>query len=199
MSFDTYANFLVEIGDYLARDDLTAKIPGFVVLFEKEAARRLRVRQAETTVTLTNSAGTVAVPSDFQSLRRLTWTGSSRIELSYVHPSMLQAYYPTSPTDTPKVYTFEGNSIIVRPVDSTAVELVYNATPTAAVSALSWLFTNHPDCYLAGTMAEAWAYIEDDTQEAKWTAKRDAKFTEIASNEFNYIGSPTVRVLGPTP
>src|SRR5215467_336640 len=105
MSITTYAELQTAIGNWLDHSLFTARIPEFIALFEAAANRRLRVRQQEVTTTLTPSSGAVALPSDYLSWRRVTWTGSARGELQYVHPSYLQAAYPTSPSDTPRIFT----------------------------------------------------------------------------------------------
>ena len=62
----------------------------FIALFEACANRRLRVRQQEATINLTPDAnGAATLPADYLALRRVTWTGSPRVELAYVHPSYL--------------------------------------------------------------------------------------------------------------
>ena len=44
-AFTSYANLQTNIADYLARSDLTAKIPMFISLAEKRLNRDLRLRQ----------------------------------------------------------------------------------------------------------------------------------------------------------
>ena len=57
MAITTYAELQTAIANWLARDDLTTYLPDFITLFEAAANRRLRVRQMETTATLTPSSG----------------------------------------------------------------------------------------------------------------------------------------------
>ena len=125
MSITTYAELQTAIASWLARSDLTASIPDFITLFEAAANRRLRVRQMESSTDLTPSSGEVALPADYLAWRRLTWTGSPRVELAYVAPSYLQAAYPSSPADTPRIFTIEGATLKVRPVSDTALEFLY--------------------------------------------------------------------------
>src|SRR5712671_2396748 len=127
MSLQTYTDLTTAIGNWLQRSDLAALLPNFIQLFEACANRRLRVRQQEATVALTPANGVVALPADYLSFRRLTWTGNPRRELGYVEPSWLQAAYPDVPTDVPKVFTIEGGNIRTMPLDpsNVALELVY--------------------------------------------------------------------------
>lgn len=199
MPFTTYNELLTSIATWLARDDLTANIPDFVTLFEAEAARRLGVRPMELTTTLTPSSGSVALPTDFLGVRRLTWTGSTRVDLTYQHPTYIQSMYPTTPQGTPLDYTIEGGNILIRPTDATALELVYHATNAAVSSSLNWLFTSHPDVYLFGSLAEAKGFIDNLEKLSAWGARRDATFDSIERLDFRYRGPMSIQTTGPTP
>lgn len=197
MSLSTYSDLQTQVANWLHRSDLTAYIPDFITLFEAAAARKLRVRPMEVTTTLTPSSGSVALPNDYLGWRRLTWTGSARVELQYVHPSILQAYFPDSPTDTPSMFTIEGGNILIRPLDTTALEFVYYAKNGALSSTLNWLYTNHPDIYLFGTLAEAQGFKVDADKLALWKARRDEIFDEIEKLNFRENGSMQMKVRGP--
>src|SRR5262249_2448043 len=108
MAITTYAELQAAVGNWLDHSLFAARVPEFIALFEAAANRRLRVREQEATATLTPSSGAVALPADYLAWRRLTWTGTPRAELQYVHPSYLQAAYPSSPTDVPRIFTIEG-------------------------------------------------------------------------------------------
>jgi hypothetical protein len=125
MPLTTYAELQAAIGDWLERADLAARIPDFITLFEAAANRRLRMREQEAAATLVPSSGTAALPADYLAWRRVTWAGARRVELDYVHPSYLQAAWPSSPSGVPLVFTIEGAALKIRPVDGTALELDY--------------------------------------------------------------------------
>lgn len=199
MAISTYSELQAAIASWLARDDLTSNIPDFITLFEAAAARRLRVRPMETTTTLTPASGTVALPTGYLGYRRLTWTGTDRVDLTYVHPTYLQALYPTTPSDTPAHFTIEGANILIRPTDDTDLEFVYYAKTGALSSALQWLFNNHPDAYLWGSLAEAHGFNIDQANMALWGQRRDQVFDEIEKLNFREPAGMAVRVLGPTP
>jgi hypothetical protein len=157
MSITTYAELQAAIGNWLDHGLFAARIPEFIALFEAAANRRLRVREQEATATLTPSSGAVALPADYLAWRRVTWTGSPRVELQYVHPSYLQAAYPSSPTDVPRIFTIEGTTLKIRPLDGTPLELDYfQKVPALSDAAPSnWLLAAHPDVYLFGSLVEA--------------------------------------------
>lgn len=199
MPFTTYAELLTAVGDWLARDDLAAQIPDFITLFETTAARRLKTRNMEATASLTPASGTVALPTGFLGVRRLTWTGDTRVDLSYVHPSILQASFPTSPSDTPRVYTIEGDNLLIRPEDSTALEMIYSKKTTSLSAGVQWLFSNHPDAYLFGALAEAKGFVNNGEALAGWMARRDKVLDEVEKLDFRYRGPMAITPGGPTP
>lgn len=202
MSLTTYSQLQQAIADWLERADLTTRIPDFIVLFEAVANRRLRLRQQEASTNLTPAAGAATLPADFLSVRRLTWTGSSRVELEYVQPSYLQAAYPTAPSDIPRVYTIEGSTLRIRPIDGTALELLYFQKITTLASGLNWLFSSHPDVYLFGSLAEACLFAPEKAELAPvWKARRDEVFDELdrLNNKSRAQSIGGTRVMGQTP
>ena len=180
MPITNYTELKASVASWLARDALTAAIADFIVLFEAAANRRLRAREMETSAALTPSAGAAALPPDYLSWRRLTWTGSRRRELDYVHPSYLQAAFDAG-AGTPRVFTIEGAALKIRPTDGTALELDYFQKLPALSDAqpANWLLAAHPDLYLFGALVEAEAFNKDADKAALWKLRRDEIFAEI--------------------
>lgn len=199
MSISTFAELKTAIASWLARDDLTTYIPDFITLFEAMASREMRVRPAETTATLTPTSGSVALPSDFLGVRRLTWNGSVGRNLEYVNPQWMATAYPTSATGDPNVYTIEGGTLKVRPVSDTTLDLLYRAKTAAVSGALNWLFTNHPDAYLFGSLAEAYMFNKDPDNAAIWEGRRDKVFQSIKGMDFHYREMGAPRIMSWTP
>ncbi len=198
MAITTNAELKVAIASWLARDDLTAYIPDFITLFEAAACRKLKVRLQESTTTLTPSSGVATVPSDYLGYRRVTWTGSPIHELAYVAPSIYSGYLESG-SGTPSVFTIEGSNLRVAPSDDTALTFDYFQRLTTVSSSLNWLFTNHPDAYLFGSLCEANAFNKDVDAAGLWKARRDEIFDEIAKLDFNERQNMAVRVYGQTP
>jgi hypothetical protein len=197
----TYSDLQGAVASWLARGDLAATIPDFIALFEATANRRLRVRQQEATVSLTPSAGSVALPVDYLAWRRLTWTGNSRADLTYVEPSWLQAAYPTAPAGVPQVFTIEGGAILIRPVDAAVLEFLYfqKIPPLSSDAPVNWLLTEHPDLYLFGALAESYGFTVDPEKLALWKARRDELFEEVTALSAKSRGAGAMRPAGPTP
>jgi hypothetical protein len=201
MSITTYAELQTAIGNWLDHTLFTARIPEFISLFEATANRRLRVREQEISANLTPSSGAAALPADYLSWRRVTWTGPTRAELEYVHPSYLQAAYPSAPSDVPRIFTIEGSALKVRPVSDAALELDYfQKVPALSESVpTNWLLSAHPDLYLFGSLVEAEMFGVNDERAPLWKARRDEIFDEIEKLSNRTRGSGTVRVMGVTP
>lgn len=199
MTFSTYADLEVRVAEWLARDDLSAYIPDMITLFEAAACRKLKVRPMETTATIATTNGTGSLPTGYLGHRRLTWTGDPLTELIYLAPPVFKSKANVSSTAPPVFYTIEAGNVIIYPVDDTGVEMVYNAKTDAVSSSLNWLYTNHPDAYLFGTLAEANAFNKRIDAAALWKGRRDEVFNEIQMLDFNERNGMSVRVMGATP
>lgn len=199
MAITTYAEIKTAIGSWLGHELFADRYADFIVLFEAAACRRLKVRPMETMTTLTPSSGAAALPADYLGWRRATVTSTPRVELTYVHPSYLQALYPAGLSDAPRHFTIEGSALKTRSSDSTAIEFLYFAKTPAVADALNWLFTHHPDAYLFGSLAEAEAFGVNDERLPMWKARRDEALAEIASSDFRERGAMEIRAAGATP
>ena len=201
MSITTYSELKTAVESWLDHTLFTARVPEFIALFEAAANRRLRVREQEATTTLATSTGSFTLPADYLSWRRVTWTGASRVELEYVHPSYLQAAYPTAPSGVPRVFTIEGSTLKVRPIDTTDLQFDYfQRIPALSDAApVNWLIAAHPDLYLFGALVEAETFGVNDERAPLWKARRDEIFDEIEKLSNKTRGAGAVRVTGVTP
>lgn len=226
MSITTYTNLQTSVSDWLQRADMASRIPDFVTMFEAVCNRRLRLREMETSVGITLgtptyalltetgdelvteadpdidlTAGAADLPTDYLTWRRVTWTGSPRTELEYVHPSILSAWYPTTPSGIPQHFTIEGSTLKVRPTDSASmIEFdYYQRIPDLATNSTNWLLTAHPDLYLSGTLYEAFSFIPELEKALLWKARRDELFEEIKLLDKATKGPSSIRVMGYTP
>jgi hypothetical protein len=182
MAITTLAEQQAALGNWLTRSDLSSRLPEFNVLFEAWANRRLRVRQMETSTSLTPSSGVATLPTDMLELRCVTWTGTPRAVLEYVTPQAFDATDPDRPSDTPKRYTVQGSSLKVMPISNTVLEVdYYQKIPALSTGnqAAHWLFNSHTDLYLAGPLHEAYTVIKDVEKAMLWMQKRDMIVAEI--------------------
>ena len=200
MALSTYADLQASIASWLARDDLTAYIPDFITLFEADAARQLKVRPQATVTTLTPVNGIATLPTDYLGYQRVTWTGSPNHDLNYVSPSVWSSFHPADESSNiPVDFTIEGSSLKIGASNDTAITFSYFQKTAAVSGALNWLYTNHPDAYLFGSLALAYAFDKDFDKAGLWSGKRDKIFNDIFLLDFNERQGMAIRVLGLTP
>lgn len=202
MALTTYQNLLDAIDGWLGHSlySSAGRSADMVTLFEAWANRRFRTRQMEASGTVTMSSGSGTLPSDFLSMRRVTWPGSTAVNLEYVQPEWLLAAYPDSVSGTPSVYTIEGSTIKVRPVDNTSLTILYYEKIDALSGTVNWLFSVHPDIYLFGSLCEAEMFGVNDNRAALWKARRDELADEIEKLSNKTRGNAGyIRVMGTTP
>ncbi len=138
------------------------------------------------------------MPTDYLGHQRVTWAGSPVHELNYVAPQIYGGYLESG-SGIPTVFTIEGAAFKVAPANATEVALFYFQRTEAVSSSLNWLFTSHPDAYLAGSLAQAAAFTKDFDVAGTWLARCNKIFDDILSLDFNERQGMAVRVSGVTP
>ena len=190
----------------MARSDLTATIPDFITISEAEFNRKLRVNQMMATQSTTPAAGTFELPADYLEWVRVTWTGSLKRSLQYVHPSYLQSQFPDTPTATPSMFTIEGSTdnlglVRIMPIDPTAIDFTYyqKITGLSTSNTSNWLLAAHPDVYLAGAMTEASVFTKDYQTAGLWKDRRDNLLDEIKRLDQKSRAPSSIRPIGRNP
>lgn len=192
MTIASYSDLLSATADWLSRNDIdSARASDFVTLFEAYAGRLLRDANMEQTETLyaTEGEATIALPSAFREGRALRHVGTPYEALVYEAPADLGTTLPTAPAGRPSRYSITGRQIVLWPVPDTSYDLaiVYFGGLTALAASpigrtTNWLLREAPDAYLAGSIAEACDYLDDDRKSAKYAAKRDAALDALITN-----------------
>lgn len=198
----SFVDLKTNIASYLGRTDLTAFLPFFITFFEAAVNRRLRVRQQETVVSLTTTAGFVALPTDYLSWRRLTWSGSNTsTDLKYKTPSALRALFPTFQQGIPTCFSIENAGIQTADTDDTASAFVfeYFAKVPSLTIGENWLYTAHPDLYMFGSLAEAYGFQKDSENMALWGSRRNDVFDEIERLDTKTRAPSAITVISATP
>jgi len=116
-------------------------------------------------------------------------------ELEYVHP----AYLPPVGRGFDRLFTIEGNTFKVRPVDdrADAYELhYYGKVPTVvgANTTTNWLLTEYPNAYLFGVMTELAAVQRNAEMAQLYKARRDETFQEIIQRYAMTTGATSAKV-----
>lgn len=213
MSFDSYTNLQAEIADYLARDDLTAKIPSFITLTEAKMNRELFVRQMEqrSTAIINTSSDEpefVSLPDDFQSMRRIRISSATgKPSLEYINGVAMDEFRQSvaDATGRPIYFTIIGDEIEFGPTpdQNYTIEMIYRKNiPALASRTTNWLLDLAPDVYLYGALLEAMPYSRNDARIQTWLAGYSAALDGLnrlsLTSSFN-AGPLNIRLPGPTP
>jgi hypothetical protein len=163
MTIATYSELVSELGDWLNRADLTAKIPTFIRLFEARMNRRLRSPDMEQTFSRTTIIGinSYALNGRVRELRDV-YADSDTIEVNY---------------------TVSGENIVIDPVPTSEFTFYYSGYTTLSglsdSNTTNWLLDDHPDAYLYGSLAEAYAFLKDDQSAGNYKGLWEEAMSEI--------------------
>ncbi len=182
MTIASYSDLIAEVGNYLARDDLTARVPEFIMLAEAKFNRELRCRQMESRSTLTTSTlslepAYLTLPVDFQTMRSVCLvTATDKPRLEFLGDDRIKDYRSNigDLTAKPRYFGLYGTQIelVPRPDANYGLELVYRANVPAlnAGNPTNWLMALAPDAYLYGTLLETAPYMKEDPRIEVWAA-----------------------------
>jgi hypothetical protein len=184
MAITTNAELNTAVANWLARSDLTARIPEFIVMAESKFNRTLRHRQMITTTTLTTVAGTatVALPSDYAEVRTVTLQSSPDRVLTYVTPQRGASLSRDGVSEKPYNYSIQGSNIIFFKTPDAAYSVTfeyYQQIPDIATNSTNWLLTAASDLYVAQTLVEAYTYIRKPENALLWEAKADKILSQL--------------------
>lgn len=211
-----YTSLQAAVTEYLARDQdatLIARIPTFAQLAEAKFNRMLFVRQMEARATaltdpLADEPEFIALPADFQSMRRMRLSSvSGKPCLSFKSGTQMDEYRASigNAVGQPQFFTIFGSEIELAPTPDAAytVEMVYRTNiPALATNSTNWLLTLAPDLYLYGALLESAPYIKEDGRIQTWalgfSTALDGLNTLGLTSTFN-AGPMTMRPSGVTP
>jgi len=134
-------------------------------------------------------------------LRRVTWTGSPRVELQYVHPSYLQAAYPSTPSARPRVFSIEGSTLKIAPwmgqrSNSTTSRKFRPCPSVVATKLVARRASRSLSLRRPGRGGDVRRH---DERAPLWKARRDEIFDEIEKLSNKTRGAGAMRVMGVTP
>lgn len=182
MTIATFNDLTAAVADWIARDDLTARIPEFITLAEAKLNRSLRCQEMETrsyaTVSITDAEPAfIALPTDFQTMRSVVLSSvTDKPRLQYLDDLKIKDYRSNigDLTARPQYFGIFGTEmeLVPRPDLAYVLEMTYRARLPALTNATqtNWLLTRAPDVYLYGAMLEAAPYMQDDKRIPVWLA-----------------------------
>lgn len=213
MSISNYTELLAAAANWLARDDLTLRIPEFITLAEAKFNRTLFHPRMETRTTLTvntllASPEFLDLPTDFQTMRSLRLSGVvGKPRLNFLSQTQIEdfRYSIDNAAGQPTYFTIIGNQIELAktPNQNYTVEVIYRGNiPALASNATNWLLTAAPDLYLYGTLLEASPYIQNDARVTLWATGVQTVLDQLnllAERQSFDSGPTTIRLPGNTP
>lgn len=179
MAITTYSELLSAVAGWLARDDLTSRIPDFVTLAEAKFSRvinhpRMESRTTLTVNTLATSPEYLDLPTDFVTMRSARLSGvTGKPRLAFMSQTQMEDYRFSidNVSRQPVYFSIVGSQIELAPTpnEDYDVEVVYRGTiPSLASNSVNWLLTLAPDVYLYASLLEASPYIQNDERLSVW-------------------------------
>jgi hypothetical protein len=204
MAISTYVELQAAAANWLARDDLTLRIPEFITLAEAKFNRvlfhpRMETRTTLTVNTLLTSPEFLDLPTDFQTMRMVRLpdeVGKPRLQFMSQTQMDDYRYSRDNVAGTPVYFTIVGDQIELAPTpnEDMDVEVLYRANiPALASNSTNWLLTMAPDLYLYGTLLEAAPYIQNDERLSVWGSA-----VSIVIDQLNLLGDRQSFDSGPT-
>jgi len=172
-AFTSYANLQTNIADYLARQDLTDKIPMFISLAEKRLNRDLRLRQTLQQSTYTMDSGfEVPTPADFLELQDIHLAGNPVINLTFQTVSQFYRRNGNSQQGQPINYTLVADSFILAPAPtgSSVVNMTYFKIPKVLSdeNPSNEYLDVCPDLLLYASLGESAPFLMNDERLVTW-------------------------------
>lgn len=173
MPFTNAAALKSAVAAHMARDDISdSHLDDFIVLSEGlfnfgmkgegYDFSPLRVRDMETSSTLTPTSGIVTLPSTFLEPRRVVETASPRRLLEYITPAQAEDLYPSRVSGLACHYTIIGSSLYTFDLASNDIEVQhYRTIPPLASTDPNWLLTKHPNLYLRACLFHVCMFVKD--------------------------------------
>jgi len=189
MAIATYTDLQTSIANFLARSDLTAQIPDFITLAEGRMSRELETRSQEKRSTASLTAGNeyIFLPNDMREIREVKLNTSPLTVLKYYSPVALDEQYASNGQGKPQGFSIVGLEMKLRPIpdSSYTAEIIYvgGVAPLTAAAPTNNILIRSPDAYLYGALAEAYAFLLDETRAAQYMARFDKAMEEIKVDE----------------
>lgn len=172
MAITTYAELQTAVSNWLHRSDLSTYIPDFITLAETRIYREVRTRDMEAAFTGTVTLSGVALPTNYIDLKYAYISGSPVTWLERKSARWIYQNYPNrAQGGTPRVIAREGTSFIFGPAGTGTITGVAYTRLGSLSATLHGVFTNNPDLYLWGSLAEAEPFLKNDARVALWKAK----------------------------
>ena len=187
-AFTSYDNLKTNIADYLARSDLTDKIPMFVALAEKRLNRDLRLRQTLQQSTYTLDSGfQVPTPSDFLEMKDIHIDANPIVNLNFKTVSQFYRLDNVSGSGNPINYTLVSNNFVLapRPTGSSVINMTYYKIPKVLsdTNSSNEYLDVCPDLLLYASLVESAPFLMNDERLTTWEQLYTRGLTSITKSD----------------
>jgi len=156
-----YSDLQTAVITYFKRGDIASRVPSWIELAETYLFRELSVKSTATTATGTTTDDLVTLPSDFETVVRIT-VSSNGIEQNLDYVTAPDEYNWTELE--PSFYTLQGDKLrIINAGTGTAYKLYYLPKLGNLSGSLTtnWLLANGEDLYLYSTALQGAIELKD--------------------------------------
>lgn len=194
MSFDTYANFVTEVKNWINMSSLTdSQVGSLITIGEQRVNRDLWVKERETSLNITISNSVATIPADYMKIKHAYLDGTPVMQLQKRDAAWIyENYIYRSDLGRPKYFAEEAGNFIFGPVPDASYVMkgVYYKKPSdmATASTVHSVFTAYPDIYLYATLAGAALYLGQDQRlvwEQSYLRALNQAMRETQEREFN--------------
>lgn len=175
-SFSSYDDLVQSVERWLARDDLTEDVKGFIWLAECDIQREVRLLMTDAIRTGTTIAGEdhIHLPNDYAEGGVLRFPDDSSLApIELVSWSTLDDIQKwASNSATVRVGAVIGDKVYLGPIPGAVdYELIYRAGVQHLNSTIrtNRLLQLYPDCLLFGALVCSAPFLKDDPRLATWT------------------------------
>ena len=187
-AFTSYDNLKTNIADYLARQDLTDKIPMFVSIAEKRLNRDLRLRQTlqQSTYSLT-SGYKVPTPADFLEMKDIHIDANPIVNLNFKTVSQFYRLSNSSGGGVPINYTLVSDNFVLapRPTGASTINMTYYKIPKvlSTTNPSNEYLEVCPDLLLYASLVESAPFLMDDARLVTWEQLYTRGLTSITKSD----------------
>src|SRR5574343_2058094 len=168
MAIGTYSELQAAVGNWLARSDLTSRIPEFIAIAEADFAQTLFLHWMTTRDSAFSATSRfTSLPTGCRRVRSAAVIDTYRYPLEYVPPEQISNYdQELYGGDRPRFFSVVGTELVLLPEPaSDTLELIYwpQVLALSDSNTTTTLLTRHPDLYLYRSVLKAAIYMRNTT------------------------------------
>jgi len=193
VTISTYAELQTAVGNWLARTDLTNRIPEFISIGDSRLNRKLRIREMHqlSTTAYTSASRFIELPANCLEIIDIQIKAADAADtlyepLTFEAPELMYTRYGRTSENygagRPQYYTLRDEIEIDKPVgsgDTFTLRIHYLKKWNIASDSTNWLLSNYEDAYLYSALVQAEAFLKNDNRIMVWKSGLDEVMKEL--------------------